>query len=473
MRNDPIEPTELLIKDKKKTIKGEISRAAFYARSKVVVAETTESETYYFIYYHNRLIFGDQLEQVKKASFIDRAFREGIELDSPHPLLTAFIPDLTVSIPNRNKLFTQLQADFSPHEIAYIATTLDSFFTKEHLANVIEKLFFHYRRNGNFKKSFQILQILTAFLPDSKSANERLHSHEFYSYQKFYHASSLSVILKEDPLYVDLHCFKNRSDPAIRTMLKDLLTSKNSFVELLLLWLEDIKKNEIDFYSQMALQFVSMPEWMFILTKVGMNPFQLLPEAQRVIEKMLQNGSYETAALHLLPFMDDLPENYDLILKKLWEDMDAEFVAAHLDKFVSILEKKEDGGKGEHTEARIYQLAVTLLEEFDLKTTFSKLLPIQKHLPHSRVLRKLADMLKLVEDPDHMMELGDLYAEFKQFDQAIDCYFWEMELRPQDPDPVLKICKCYQQKGMLGEAEVYQKIFLQLKNNQADSSLAQ
>ena len=39
---------------------------------------------------------------------------------------------------------------------------------------------------------------------------------------------------------------------------------------------------------------------------------------------------------------------------------------------------------------------------------------------------------KLVEDPDHMMELGQYYAEFKQYDEAIGCFSWEMELHPAD-----------------------------------------
>jgi tetratricopeptide (TPR) repeat protein len=75
-------------------------------------------------------------------------------------------------------------------------------------------------------------------------------------------------------------------------------------------------------------------------------------------------------------------------------------------------------------------------------------------------------MVAMLEDPDHMMELGDHYVEFKQYDQAIDCYFWEMELNPQDPEPVWKICKMYQQKGMLKEAAEYQKVFSQLKSAQ-------
>jgi hypothetical protein len=57
-------------------------------------------------------------------------------------------------------------------------------------------------------------------------------------------------------------------------------------------------------------------------------------------------------------------------------------------------------------------------------------------------------------------------VEFNQYDQAIDCYFWEMELNPQDPEPVWKISKMYQQKGMFQEAAEYQKVFSQLKSAQ-------
>jgi hypothetical protein len=75
-------------------------------------------------------------------------------------------------------------------------------------------------------------------------------------------------------------------------------------------------------------------------------------------------------------------------------------------------------------------------------------------------------MAGLEEDPERMMELGDYYAEFQQYDKAIDCFFWEMELQPQNPIPVLRISKMYQQKGMVKEASVYQKIAAQLKDNQ-------
>ena len=41
------------------------------------------------------------------------------------------------------------------------------------------------------------------------------------------------------------------------------------------------------------------------------------------------------------------------------------------------------------------------------------------------------------------MELGQHYAEFKQYDEAIECFSWEMELHPEDSAPVGELSKMY------------------------------
>ena len=65
-----------------------------------------------------------------------------------------------------------------------------------------------------------------------------------------------------------------------------------------------------------------------------------------------------------------------------------------------------------------------------------------------------------------MMELGQYYADFKQYDEAIECFAWEMELHPNDPTPVSKLSKMYQNKGMVSEATAYHQVYTQLKSNQ-------
>jgi tetratricopeptide (TPR) repeat protein len=462
-------PTEISIKDKKQIVKGNVIRAAVFSRSKVIEAFTAENERFYLVYYKNSFVYGGKLEQIEESTFIYKAFSEGIVIEASNPILTVLIPHLSVAIPNKNKLFAQLQINFSLPEMAYIATTLDSFFEKEQLIAIIDKVFFHYRRAGNFMIAYQVIQILSDFAPTLKSAKDRLNSSEFNSYHDFYHSSSLPSILKKDSLYVELHCFNNRFNPDERILLKDILSKQDGLVELLL-WLENIAMHQevksIEKYTEIALRFITKEEWVSVLGQININPFRELPDALSIIEKMLKKGNYEKVALCLLNFIDDLPTSYDAILGLIWENLDSNFVISHLDESITLLQHLPNGEKHMQSEQKIYQLAVILLEERDLKMVREKLLPIQTVLPQSEVIRKINEMVELLEDPDRMMELGDYYTEFKQFDKAIDCFSWEMELNPQDPSPVQKISKIYQNKGMVIEATAYQKIYSQLKSNQ-------
>lgn len=468
MYKEKIMPAEISIKDKRNMVKGNVNRAALLARIKIIDVITADNERFYLIYYKNSLIYGDKLDKVEEESFINKAFREGIVIEAPHPLLSKLIPNPSVSIPNRNKLFSQLQLHYSLQETAYIATTLDSFFEKEQLVKIIDKVYFHYRRSGSFIKSFQILQILSDFSPALKSVNERLYSKEFISYTDFYKSSSLPSILKKDPLYVELHCFQNRLNPEKRIFLEDILRKQDCFIELLLLWLEKVEKfkkaESIEEYTGIALQFVTMEEWIVMLGNVNINPYRELPAAKPMIEKMIQKEDYETAAEYVIKFIHDLPASYDSILNRLWGNLKAGFVVAHLDDFIFMFQKLVHKENASQFEQNLFQLAVILLEEHDLKTVHEKLLPIQTLLPDSVVIAKVNKMAEMIEDPDRMMELGEYYAEFKQYDKAIDCFFWEMELQPQNPAPVQKISKMYQYKGLVEEAATYQKVYAQLKN---------
>lgn len=469
MDKELIMPTEISIKDKKQIVKGKVIRAAIFARSKIIEVIAPDNESFYFIYYKNSLIYGDKLDRPKAGTFINKAFQEGIVIEAPHPILTALTPSASISIPNKNKLFSHLQLHFPLEEIAHIVTTLDSFFEKDQLIKIIDKIFFHFRRNGNFMKSFQVIQILCGFSPPLQSAKDRLNSHEFNSYRDFYHSSSLSSIQKKDPLFVELHCFKNRSQPDERIMLEAILSKQDGLIELLL-WLENAGKfqnaKSIEKHTDIALRFVTMEEWILILGEIKINPFRELPDSRAIIEKMIQKGNYEKAASYLLNFIDDLPTSYDAILSTVWENSDSKFVISHLDEFMKLMQHLPNKEKTKQLEQKIFQLAVILLEEQGLPSVHEKLLPIQTLLPHSGVIRKINQMVGWLEDPDRMMELGDYYAEFKQFDKAIDCFFWEMELQPQNPSPVRRISKMYQHKGMVKEAAAYQKVYDQLKSNQ-------
>ena len=470
MSNVIVSPIEILLKEKKTMIKGQVMRAVLFSRFKMIEIITSMNESYYLIYYKNSLIYGELLENVQEGSFIDKASREGIILQSDHPFLQVLIPDETIIIPNKNKIFSHLQNQYSLQEVAYIATTLDSFFTKEQLIKIIDKIFFHYRRNGNFYKAFQIIHIIKDFSPELSLAGDSMNSQDFHTYDDFYNSSPLPLIYQKDPLFAELHCFKNRMSSDESNTLEELLRNQGYYLELLLLWMEKVEKlhkmHSVEKYSSLGLQFVTMERWILTLCYLKINPFRELASTKAVMDQLVREGEYEKAASYLLNFIDDLPVLYNDTLKAVWENIDAGFIVTHMDAFIIGIQQLAQENGQKQSEQKLSHLVAKLLENYDLKTVYEKLQPIQKLFPHSPVIQKVQRMTELIEDPDHMMELGQYYAEFKQYDEAIECFSWEMELHPADTLPVRQLSKMYQNKGMVEEATAYQQVYNQLVRNQ-------
>ena len=470
MNNEFVRPIEILLKEKKEMIRGQVVRVVLFSRSKMIEIRTSLNESYFLIYYKNSFIYGELVKNVEKGSFIDKVCHEGFVVPSNHPFLKVLIPDETLMIPNKHKLFSHLPKRYSLQEVAYIATTLDSFFAKDQLIQVIDKIFFYYRRNGNFFKAFQIIHIIKDFAPELSLAGDSIHSHDFHTYDDFYNSSPLPIIYKKDPLFVELHCFKNRMNIDEFNPLEELLTNQGCFLELLLLWMEKVEKfhkaSSIEKYSSLGLQFVKMEQWVLTLCYLNINPFREFSSTKTVMDKLISEGHYDRAASYLLNFIDDLPALYHDTLKEVWGNLDAEFIVTHLDAFIIGIQQLAQEEGQQQSEQKLSNLVMKLLETFELKMVHEKLQPIQRLFPQSLVIQKVQRMTNLVEDPDHMMELGQYYAEFKQYDEAIECFSWEMELHPAEPLPVRQLSKMYQSKGMVEEASAYQQVYNQLVRNQ-------
>jgi tetratricopeptide (TPR) repeat protein len=470
MMSHVFQPNEISIRDKKQLIKGQVTRAVLFSPCKILEMVTSDNSSFYLLFYKNSFVYGESLDHVENGSFIDTAFHNGIVLDQQHPFLSVLIPNKCLTIPNKHKLLSLLSNQYSPVETAYIITTLDSFFEKDHLKKWIDQLFYHYRRNGNFFKAFQILRIVTDYSPELSSLSDSIHAQEFHAYDTFYTSSPIKNIYKKDPLYVELHCWHDRLNPDSYKILDEILINQNRQLDSILVWMEKKKQlSSTDFigrYTNMALQFVTIDIWILTLSYLNINPFRELPETLNVINKMISDKRYETAALLVLNNIDGLPDAYNKIVKQLCMNLDAEFVLSHIDGFLMMCGHLIDR-KLEDFEVLLFKLTGALLETYDLLTVHEKLKPFQCVFPDSLVLKKLNRMVMLLEDPDHMMELGQYYAEFKKYDEAIECFSWEMELHPEDYLPVWQISKMYQQKGMKDEAIAYQQIYNQLKSNQS------
>ncbi|GAE45770.1 hypothetical protein [Mesobacillus boroniphilus] len=261
----------------------------------------------------------------------------------------------------------------------------------------------------------------------------------------------------------------NRKNTEHTQMLEKILKNEERYAEWLLLWMDDKRNLTSDFVksqTELALNYLPLENWIQVLSYVKTNPYKWVPEARTFIEGLMKDGQYEKAAVNLFPFIEDLPEEFHLLLSEIWKQVDAEFVSSHLEEFLLFHQQVAQEHDPRQSEQRILQLTAKLMEGHDLKAVCEKLKPIQKSFPHSITIRKINEMAALLENPDRMMELGQFYADFNQYDQAIECFFWEMELNPADPAPVRQLCKMYQHKGMVNEASAYQQIYTQLRSEQ-------
>ncbi|MEC5423897.1 hypothetical protein QGM71_10385 [Virgibacillus sp. C22-A2] len=466
-----INPVEVVIKEKKKRYIGVVKQLTLYAKVKVIAVETDSSEQFYLVFYDDSFIYGNKLHTIEDESFIDHASKQGITYDQNHPLTSALVPTNSVNIPSKTSIFTNLQTHYSLKEVAYIATMLDSFFSKEELIKMIDKIFYHFRVNGNFLEAFQIIQLLLHFEPSLKSAQARIRNSEYDTYDELYNSYSLSSIYKKDPLYVEFYCFKNRFDSSSYAFLEDHLIKEKRHMEAVCLWLEKAtnetahESSSIETYTNMALTFIPFKQWITILSNIDVNIFRVLPGAKHIVEDMITDAQYDEAILCLLPFIQELPDTYDELLMKLWSQLNPVIMESHINDFITLIERfiKSKGLK--ESEQLISQLVEKLFLENDLQTVNDLLVPIRLLAPNSLTIQKILHMIQISENPDRMMELGEYFADFKKLDEAIECFFWEMELYPENPEPVWRLKQMYQDKGMTDEAKGYQQLYTQLKAN--------
>jgi uncharacterized protein HemY len=62
-----------------------------------------------------------------------------------------------------------------------------------------------------------------------------------------------------------------------------------------------------------------------------------------------------------------------------------------------------------------------------------------------------------------MQTLGELYVEFGQYEKAIECFSWEMELKPTNTKPLQWLSKIYREMGMNHEADAFRELCIDIQ----------
>jgi len=446
---------------------GRVLRIAIYLQSKVLEIMDSNDSVFYLIYFKNILLGGGKIENVKKDTFLYEAFQQGITIGHSHPLFPVLLPkNRKLTIPKANHLFTQLQNDLSLQEIAFAATSMDPFISKQQLNHVIREIFNHFRRNGQFLKAYQIAKIWLQFSPETKTIKQLIGTSEFKKYRKM-EVSDSKAVIEQDSLSKEQFYYQHRKEQEYEIQLHRLLKQQSRHLDQLVLFFHQFELKH-DFYDyrefiQLLRNELKLEERYEALKFL----WESSPEHTLLTEDLMQEQIHlklYSEALQLLanriPILSAMnTERIESILELV--DPSTLTDVRNINQLISQLypthlEKKED---------LVRCLVTSLLKQLNPTEVKRWLEPIRETSPNLPVMDEIDQLELLSNDIDQLTKLGELYFQFGSLDRSIECFTWEMELNPKSIDPVRWLSKLYKEKGMQKEADDYKKLSIFLAKN--------
>ncbi|WP_138418004.1 tetratricopeptide repeat protein [Aquibacillus sediminis] len=457
--------TTITLTVNKKDIHLQPTRMSIYKQSEIVEAIDKKQNSYYLVFYKYNFLNGIRANKIVLNSHVHKAFTQGITFDANHPLTQALLSKHQHYSHSRfNPLLKKIQQKYSPSETALIFTFFDSFIPKGELNKLIKKLYYQYRRNGQLLAAFKILKIYQMYDNEDTFPKSMLNNLQFQSYQVMY--QDLDKLKKTDSIYLESVCFDSYHHPSYAKQLFDLYQEQGRWMDELALRLKqftNITKDQDFILLQNLIQEHFEPhQQVHLLTSLVEQADQHTLVRQHLLDLALTHGTDEEIIHTVLtseirPSQDQLPK------------IAASFSTAKpeiLHPYFHSLNKKilsMFAPDYKLLESTVNHCVIAFFNNYRLETIIDWFAPFHDAGIPLPIEKKLAKMKALEDDPDGQCALGQLYQEFNQYERSIDCFKWEMELNPTNPEPVKSLTKAYQQLGREKEADAYQQLLIQMK----------
>ena len=441
-------------------------RIAFFRDLTFVEALDSQRELHYLFFYKEQFLTCKKALKLKRSSFIEQAFKEGIVFLCPHPLAAALMKkNAPFKMSSFNDLHKKLLNTVTNQETAYIFRALDAFLSNEKLFRLIRNLYYEYRRNGQFLHAYKILWILAETFPNHSWVRQTSADLNFRSYEKLYNQRPINL-LEKDPLYAASELWKQRHEKENNEALQQLLLQQKQALTTTALMIESLLKNPCGENLQSLTLWIrthfSTDEERDILFQLA----KALPDNTGIFQQFLQasieSGEYEKA-LDLLSQSPAGLKSIDAnLLSGIIEAVQWQKTDIPLEKLntliISVLQEQP---------AKLDKILKTcvqsLLKGYDVPFIVRWMTPLKTQNISLPIAAKISKMLALLDDPERQSQLGEHYYQLDNIDRAIDCFSWEMELRPDDPQPVKWLSRLYQEKGMSNEAKAYQQVLVEMQ----------
>jgi tetratricopeptide (TPR) repeat protein len=441
-------------------------RIAFYRDIAFVEAFNSQRELHYLFFYKEQFLTCKKALKLRRSSFIEQAFKEGIVFLCPHPLADQLIKQNTKSkVISFNDLHKKLQTTMTLQEASYIFRALDAFLSPDKLFRLIRNHYYQYRRNGQFLHAYRILRILAEVSSENPWVRQTMADLNFHPYEKIYKQHPLKL-LEQDPLYSASELWKNRLEQENNETLQQLLLNKNQKLTVTALMIENVQHNPchetlqpLTLWLRSHFNDDDCRELLYLLAKdIPTNSGFL----QQLLQDMMETGNYEKA-LELLCNAPAIASTVDAnLLTELFEGIQWHKTSTPIEKLndiiITVLQKEP-----EKLDKILKSCVRSLLTDHDVSYVAEWMAPLQSKKISLPIAEKIKKMNGLLDDPDHQSQLGEFYYQFNIIDRAIDCFSWDMELRPNDPVPVKWLSRLYQEKGMANEAKAYHQVLMEMQ----------
>jgi hypothetical protein len=457
----------ILLMDQEKCISLQAERVSFYLQGEIIEAFNEDrNEVYYLFFYKSHYLTACKAKKLRRNSYIERAFKEGLVFDSPHPIINKLLSsDSPYKIPTFKSFLTKLEKLYSKHERAFILTFFESFYPKKDLFHEISSIFYEYRRNGQMFLGYRIVRILHDFAPNHSLVKELMNSLVFNKYAELYNEVS-EKLLEKDPIFAEKLLFARRNEKETFHQLVQCYEKDSRLFDLLALYsdkLTDTPSNDsYRPFLKLLHQTFNEHETTAILEKLSLQVPAYLPLQQELFTSYVKAHKMKEVFYLVNQKEFHLNKSESRTFGSILDDLDFEDEFIHPEMLRSLM-KTVMKFFPDRVEDFLYKSVVTLLNTHELSYIKEWLAPFKESYSHLPLFEKIDTMLTLNDDLDQMQTLGELNVEFKQLDKAIECFCWEMELKPNDPKPLQWLAKIYQDKGMDQEADAFRQLCINLQ----------
>lgn len=455
-----IEQTQsVTLTSNQKPVQLRINRLAIHNRMKILEAEKSNGSKFYLFFYKDDFITGKSVD-IKPGSLMEKSFKEGIVLHSPHPLITKFLENQTIVLKSTKHVLHSVQKKYSPQEVSFIFSYFEAFLSLEKITQLQRKYFYEYRRNGQLRRAYQILAVALYANPLNKWAQEIANQLEFQKVKSLYEGEVMELRDK-DPLFAEINAYKDIE--ANMSYLEMIFKNERRSIDLPALKLKNylITSNNQNENPLPALDIqLSNTERALLLWNLYSEAPHLNILRKQVFQSLIQLKKITEAVNLLASYKSEMTDQDSELLITALNDPNIDITAVDLTQLQTFLCRNENR---RHLPSLLQTLVPKLLERHDITFIFNWLKPFYNDHKDLPILTFIQTMADIQDDPDKQLQLGKLYHKLKRYDEAIKCFDWEMELHPTDPTPVQWLTKVYREMGKIEESNTYMSIYSQMQ----------